>query len=57
MGLLIKFSFSEHRKIGAINTFNPRLSPYWENQYQDMFRKWHGDDVAKEDVVKGEEVM
>jgi len=36
----IKFTVSKHRKCGASNKFNPKLSNYWQSVYKSIFKYW-----------------
>lgn len=38
---IIKFKISRHRKdFNTPSNYNGKLSPYWEKQFNDMFKGW-----------------
>lgn len=39
--VIIKFVINKYRKDKDSSNFESKLSPYWVQQFQDMFRKWN----------------
>ena len=38
--VIIKFVINKYRKDKKPSNFDPKISPYWQKQFEDMFRLW-----------------